>query len=130
VEFNSLVTRLSNTYQWEAVLIGFTGGVEPYNSRTLWASSGALHLWNPKQQKPTTPWEAEIDGIFNEVGRTADEAKRKQLWGRFQEIAAEQQPLVFLATPNSLQAYRNRLVNVKPTSLAGMRWNLYEISAQ
>jgi peptide/nickel transport system substrate-binding protein len=96
----------------------------------MWASTGFLHVWNPRQTSPATPWEAEVDKLFSEAGKTVDDDKRKPVYDRFQEIVAEQQPVVFLVTPDALYAVRNRLTNTIPTSLGGVRWNLDEISAQ
>ena len=42
---------------------------------------------------------------------------------RFQMIASEQLPLIFLVTPDSLVAIRNRVGNTKPTPL-GVKWNI------
>ncbi len=128
VEFNSLVTRLSNTYDWEAVVLGFTGGTEPHNSKSIWTSPGQLHLWNPRQKTPATPWEAEIDKLFSEAAKITDTAERKKRYDRFQEIAAEQQPLIFLVSGKALFAIRNRLTNLRPSSLGGIRWNIQEIA--
>jgi peptide/nickel transport system substrate-binding protein len=128
--FNALVGRLNNTFDWEAVVLGLTGGVEPYGSKTMWASTGRLHVWNPQQTKPATPWEDEIDKLFTEAGKTVEDAKRKVVYDRFQAIVAEQQPVVFLVTPDALYAVRNRIVNAKPTALGGVRWNMDELSAR
>jgi peptide/nickel transport system substrate-binding protein len=129
VEFNSLVTRLDNTFNWEAVMLGFTGGPEPHTGKSIWTTPGSLHLWNPRQTKPATPWEAEIDQIFSDGVKTVDTAKRKALYDRWQAIAAEQLPLIYLVTGDSLLAVRNRVQNARPTSLS-MRWNLDEYSIQ
>lgn len=128
MQFNSITTKLGSSFDWEAVMLGFTGGPEPYTGKTIWLSSGRLHPWNPQEPSPATPWEAEIDKIFTEAGREPDTAKRKALYSRFQGIVAEQQPIIFLATSKYLCAVRNRLANTKPTALGGLRWNVYEIS--
>lgn len=129
VEFNSLVTRMESTFDWEAHLLGFTGGVDPHGGRNIWSSSGSLHVWNPRQTTPATPWEAEIDRIYSEAARTVDPAKRKQLYNQWQAIASEELPLITLVTQDALAAIRNRVKNVKPTSL-GLVWNVWEISVQ
>lgn len=129
VEFNSLVTRLESTFDWEAVVIGFTGGPEPHGGKAIWTTPGPLHMWNPRQATPATAWEGEIDQIFSQAAKSVDQSKRKALYDRWQEIAAEQLPLIFLVTPDALVAIRNRLQNTKPTAL-GLRWNIEEIYIQ
>lgn len=130
IQFNSLVTKLNSSFDWEACVLAFTGGVEPYNSKVIWTSSGRMHVWNPQEPTPATPWEVDIDKIFVEAGREPDTAKRKALYFKFQDILGEQQPLIFLVTPKSLGAVRNRMVGMKPNALGGLRWDAYEISAQ
>jgi peptide/nickel transport system substrate-binding protein len=122
------VTRLDSTHDWECVLIGFTAGPEPHGGKSIWTSPGQLHLWNPRQTKPATPWEAEIDGIFSAAAKEVDQAKRKALYDKWQEIAAEQLPLIFLVTPDALGAIRNRVKNARPSSLGGTLWNSDELA--
>ena len=47
LEFTTLVDKLDSTFDWDCVLIGFTGGIEPNNGADFLRSSGNLHLWNP-----------------------------------------------------------------------------------
>jgi len=128
VEFNSLVERLITTYDWEAELLGSGGSVDPYAGRDGWTSSGKNHVWWPEQKRPATPWEAEIDSLFEAAGREPNISKRSELYVKWQRIMYEQQPLIFLVTEDSLFAVRNRLKNVRPNSLAPIKWNVFEFS--
>ena len=128
ITFNKLVANLdSPPYDWEAVVLGFTGGPEPHNGANIWFSSGPSHQWWPKQKTPATPWEAEIDKLFREGAQTLDEAKRKEIYDRFQVIAAQQLPFIFTVVPNQLAAVRNRFGNLKPSPSGGVLWNMEEI---
>ena len=49
VEFGELVSQLTSTYDWETIVIGFTGGPDPYGGIGFWHSSADLHLWYPFQ---------------------------------------------------------------------------------
>jgi peptide/nickel transport system substrate-binding protein len=129
VEFNSLVTRVDNTFDWECILLGNTAGPEPHGGKSVWTTPGHLHIWNPRQEKPATPWEAEIDQIFSAAAKEVETPKRKALYDRWQEIVAEQQPLIFLVTPDVLVAIRNRVQNARPSSL-GVLWNTDELAIQ
>jgi len=113
-------------FNWEALLLGFTGGPEPNDGRGIWQSTGNLHQWYPYQEKPATPWEAELDEIFRKGAQELDPVKRKALYDRWQVIAAEQLPLIYTVVPESLTALRNRFGNVKPSS-RGLIWNIEEI---
>lgn len=128
IAFNKLVSKLNDApYDWEAHILGFTGGPEPHTGRDIWQSSGTLHTWWPRQKTPATPWEAEIDEIFRKGAQTLDVAERKKLYGRWQQILGEQQPMTFTVVPNTITAVRNKFGNLKPNALGGALWNLEEL---
>jgi len=127
IDFNALVTRLTATFDWDAVIIGLTGGVEPHNGKNVWESSGQLHAWNPRQEKPATKWEAEIDRIFNDGAQELDQELRKAMYFRWQEIVVEQLPLIYTVLPASLMAIRNKFGNLNPTAYGGWLHNFEEI---
>lgn len=52
MDFNNLVNQLSNTLGWEAHLLGFTGGVEPHGSLTIFSVDGRLHSFNQNRDDP------------------------------------------------------------------------------
>ena len=127
LEFNTLVNKLMSSYDWDTIILGLTGGVEPHFGNNVWQSSGQLHLWNPKQAKPATAWEARLDEIFNEGVQELDEAKRKILYDEYQVIAAQQLPVIYTVLEANLFAVRQKFGNLKPSALAGVFHNLEEI---
>ncbi|MFA5394045.1 MAG: ABC transporter substrate-binding protein [Candidatus Ratteibacteria bacterium] len=127
VDFNNLVNRMVASYDWEAVILGLTGGIEPHGGRNVWHSSGQLHLWNPRQKEPDTVWEKEIDGIFEKAACELDNTKRKVLYDRWQMIVSEEVPVIYLVNPAALYAVRNRFGNLKPTGYGGVFYNIEDI---
>ena len=126
--FNDLVRRLdSPPYDWQAIILAFTGGPEPHDGSNIWRSSGPSHQWWPKQKKPATEWEAEIDKLWVEGAHELDPVKRKAIYDRWQVIAAEQLPFVYTIVTTQNSALRNRLGNLKPPSTRITLWNTYEI---
>lgn len=117
LDFNTLVAALTVTRNWEVVIIGLTGGIEPYFGKNVWLSRGSLHMWNTAGS--IQPWEHDIDEIFEASARTLDGERRKALFNRFQYIASDQLPLVYTVTPQTLFAVRNRFGNVFPTVYGG-----------
>jgi peptide/nickel transport system substrate-binding protein len=115
--FNTLVGKLVGTYNWEAMILGLTGTLDPHNGQNVWKSSGSLHAWWPKQEKPATDWEAELDRLFDQAATTVDQRKRRQLYNRYQEIVAEYVPMIYFATPLTQPAFRNTLGNFSPAPL-------------
>ncbi|MDP8219142.1 MAG: ABC transporter substrate-binding protein [Candidatus Theseobacter exili] len=127
LEFNTLVTKLSSTHDWDAILLGFTGSIEPHFGRNVWHSSGQLHLWNPRQTKPQTEWEGRIDSIFDKAVQEIDPDKRKVFYDEWQEIASSQVPQIYTVLSERILALRNRFGNVKPSAYGGLLHNLEEI---
>jgi len=121
--FNTLVNKLVESFKWEALVIGLTGGIEPHNGQNVWKSSGSLHMWNPKESSPATPWEGEIDRLFNLGSTTVDQNRRKEFYDKYQTIVAEQVPVVYTTIPDSYVAVRNKFGNIKYTSFGGAFWN-------
>jgi len=116
IDFNSLVSRLTSPpYDWEAVIIGLTGSMDPHFGRNVWHSSGTLHMWNPRQGKPQTHWEKNIDELFDLGARETNFEKRAEIYRRAYRIIAEEQPMIFLATPKSMLAVSNKFENLFPT---------------
>ena len=115
IEFGDLVNRLTESYEWEAVVIGFSGGPDPYSAINLWHSSEPLHLWNPNQMEPATTWEAEIDDLYVRASQELNHEERVKLYHRVQEIAAENLPVIFTAHGERLTAVRNVFGNTTPT---------------
>ncbi|VAX35389.1 Oligopeptide ABC transporter, periplasmic oligopeptide-binding protein OppA (TC 3.A.1.5.1) [hydrothermal vent metagenome] len=127
LEFNTLVGKLTSTFEWEAVILGLTGGIEPHFGKNVWMSSGQLHMWYPRQEKPSTDWEKRIDEIFDQGVQELDENKRKVLYDEHQEIVARQLPLIYTVLGSKLTAVRNKFGNLKPSNLGGIFHNIEEI---
>ena len=115
IEFGDLVARLLRSYDWEAVIIGLSGGTDPHQGINVWHSSGPLHLWHPGQMEPATPWEAELDALYIRGSQELDRAARVRLYHRAQEIVAEYVPLIYTAQTERLTAVRNVFGNTTPT---------------
>ena len=115
IEFGDLVSQLTQTYEWETILIGFTGGSDPHSGISFWHTGENLHLWYPNQPSPATEWEAEIDELYIMASRELDPDKRIELYHRAQEIAAENVPVIYTTLSERLSAIRNVFGNVTPT---------------
>jgi len=119
--FQSLVERLSTTFDWDAVLMGFTGSLDPNNGANLLRSSGNLHLWNPGQKTPATPWEAEIDRLLDQGASELDLERRRRAYFRIQAILHEELPMLQTVRQKIASAYSDNLVGCRPTV-----WGLWQ----
>jgi peptide/nickel transport system substrate-binding protein len=135
IAFNVAIEKLQSR-NWECYVGGFGGGgVEPNSGANIWSSKGRLHQFNQNPQPGEPPikgwevsdWEKEIDQLFIEGARELDETKRKAIYARFQQIAQEQLPFIYLVNKLSFEAVRDRVQNLKFSALGGAFWNLYEL---
>ncbi len=124
VDFNYLVNQLTSEFEWDMMIMGLTGGLEPHTGRNVWHSSGNLHMWNPVQSEPATEWEARIDEIFDEAATVLDPEKRQALYYEWQEIIAEQAPIIYTVVQDSITAMRNTVKNADPTIVGGWYHNI------
>ncbi|MBU2102563.1 MAG: ABC transporter substrate-binding protein [Candidatus Omnitrophica bacterium] len=85
LDFNTLVNKLVATRDWEMMLIGLSGTIEPYFGKNVWSYTGSLHAWD-LSGKAREAYEEEIEEIFRAGATTLDEEKRKALFSRFQKI--------------------------------------------
>ena len=115
IEFGELVGQLTASYDWDAIVIGFTAGQDPYSGIVIWHSSESLHLWYPNQSEPATEWEAELDDLYIRASQELDREQRIALYHRAQEIVAETLPVIYTSHAERLNAVRNVFGNTTPT---------------
>jgi peptide/nickel transport system substrate-binding protein len=115
LEFNQLITRLDVSYDWEAMVMGFTSSWDPHGGSNFWKSNSTNHLWWPKQAQPSFPWEKRLDEIYVQGVQELDPVKRKALYAEAFRIAYDQQPVVFLAVKERVDAIRNKFGNLFPS---------------
>ena len=127
VEFNTLVAKLTSTYDWDAIVLGLTGSMDPHFGQNVWRSSGQLHLWDPQQKTPATSWEKKVDDIFEAAGQEFNEEKRKAYYDEYQQIVSEELPVIYTALSARLTAVKNRFGNLKPAPFGGVFHNVEEI---
>jgi len=130
LDFPSLIERFSESFNYEACLLGFINNeIDPYAQMTAWLSSGDSHQWNPRQKSPATAWEAEIDKLMRAQASTFDPKKRKEYYDQVQQIAVEQAPFIYLVNKNALSAVSPELRNVEPVPFRPQTyWNIERIA--
>jgi peptide/nickel transport system substrate-binding protein len=128
-EFRSLLDRVTQTREYEACVLGLVSfDADPTAETNVWLSSGGRHLWNPSQAHPATAWEAEIDKLMEQQLVAPSFEQRKKLFDRVQEILAENQPMIFLASPDILAGAKNSIGNFHPAVLEPyVLWNVEQL---
>ncbi len=141
VDFRIISDKLDNSKQWDATILGFTGGAEPNSTINLWATDGDSHLFNKGpvgEEKPfigreVADWEKKIHDLMIQGAQELDETKRKAIYAEYQQLVQEQLPLIHLTIPLYLVAVRDRVDNTQVSALAGSTgvtgalWNLEQL---
>ena len=124
LDFNALVTKLNDRFDYEAILLGLGGGApDPSASKDILMSGGRLHMWFPKQKTPSTDWEARIDQLMIAQEKTIDPLERKKIFDQVQVIMSEQMPLIFTVTPQVYTGIKDKWQNLALPSGGGAAWN-------
>lgn len=118
LDFPSLIERITRTFDYEACILGLVNtDLDPSGQMNVWLSSSENHQWNPSQKSPATAWEAEIDKLMREQATASTEKERKIKFDRVQQIAAEQQPFIYLINKDVLLAVSPNVVGAAPVIL-------------
>ncbi|MEK7468966.1 MAG: ABC transporter substrate-binding protein [Planctomycetota bacterium] len=125
IQFNLLLRRISQDWDWEALLLSYSSGLEPLLGKTIWKTGEARRIWNPKADPAaaeTRDWERRLDAIFDEAythwdpkSRSFGRSKDIALAHEWQRICAEQLPHIYLFAGTSIYAISRRLGNVRTT---------------
>jgi peptide/nickel transport system substrate-binding protein len=126
LDFPSLIERMTESSNYEAILLGLTNvDLDPNAQMNVWLSSGDNHAWNPRQKSPETAWEAEIDRLMRAQAQGVMEKERKGDFDRVQEIVAEQAPFLYLVNKNALCAISPAVHGAVPVVLRPQTyWNV------
>ena len=132
IEFNSLVNKMMTTSDWDMVLMGLTGSpLEPHSGKNVWNSKGHLHLFNMRfagdKNDKILDWERKLDEIMEKGALELDFKKRKAIYDEYQQIIYDERPIIYLYSPLTMTAVRNRVKNLYPTPLGGTMHNLDEL---
>jgi peptide/nickel transport system substrate-binding protein len=139
INFNVLIDKINASREWDMHMVGFEGGVEPHAVANLWLSGGGSHSFNLKQQEgqpaiqgyAPKDFEREIDRLFVAGAREYDPAKRRKIYVEFQQLIAEQVPLIHLVNDRALMAVRNDVQGLRYSGLPfwGL-WNIEEVKLE
>jgi len=136
IDFNTLVGHLMNTEDWETMIMGLTGGVDPHSGSNVWSLEGGLHFWNysPDLKDFVDPahynipyYEYKIDKIYKEQSSEMDEDARWELFSEFQMLVAENLPLIYTVQQLRMYAYPTYLKNIDIGGFSAWVWNLWAL---
>ncbi|MCW8892310.1 MAG: peptide-binding protein [Deltaproteobacteria bacterium] len=117
IEWATFLKEFINPGNFDATILGWTGGPEP-DQYNIWRSSKT----GPRELNFIGFKNAEVDQLLEEGRRIFDLQQRKVYYDRFQAILAEEQPYTFLYIGEALPAVSRRFRGVEPAP-AGIRYN-------
>jgi len=132
LDYPSIAERMMKSFDYDACMLGLTNvDLDPDGQMNVWLSSADLHQWNPAQKTPETSWETDIDKYMRAQEATLDRNQRKAYFDKVQEIAADQQPMLYLVDKNALVGVSPKVRNVDPVVLTPQTyWNIEYLSLQ
>ena len=132
LDFPSLIERITQSFDYEAILLGLTNvGLDPNEQMNVWLSSSENHQWNPSEKAPETAWESEIDNLMRAQASASDAKKRKESFDRVQEIVVEQAPFLYLVNRNALSAVAATVQGASPVILVPQTyWNAERLTVK
>ncbi len=134
IEFNSLIDKTLTSVDFDCIILAFTSNInEPNSGYNVWTPNGALHIFNKrtsndlKSSDKILPFEKELEKIFNNGALELNFKKRKEIYDRYQEIIADENPLIYLYAPLNISAVRKKVKNIYPTKINGLIHSMSEI---
>ncbi|KAF0244192.1 MAG: peptide/nickel transport system substrate-binding [Planctomycetota bacterium] len=132
IQFNLLVRRISQDWDWEAIILSYTAGPEPLLGKTIWKSGEPRRVWNPRMPAGSAEnrdWEKRIDQIFDQAYTDWDPIEKRFRWEtdvklahEWQQICAENLPHIYLMYGIQVYAFSKRIRNRRSTL-----YSLYDI---
>lgn len=117
VDWAAFINTFIRKRQFEAIILGWGLGLDP-DQYDIWTSTQT----GPDQLNHISYKNPKVDELLEAGRRTFDEAKRKEIYWEFQDIMAEEQPVVFLYVPDNLPVVSSRVRGIEPAP-AGISYN-------
>jgi peptide/nickel transport system substrate-binding protein len=117
-DFASLVTRITETHDFEVAMLGFVWDVDP-DQGTMWSTKsyeGGFNLG--KYSNP------QVDKLIESGLTELDTAKRKQIYIDMQNAVLDDAPSIILVFPQAVGVVNKRLHNCKPNAV-NIRYNAH-----
>ena len=130
VEFNNMIDKTSNTYDWDVVAFSLGGITDPHFGKSSAVYSSERYVINPGRKTPSTPWEGRIAEIFEQGVSEMDKAKRKALYDEWQMIVMQQCTHVYMPLRQVILGVNDRIGNIHLTRNLAQGQDMFHNVAQ
>jgi peptide/nickel transport system substrate-binding protein len=129
IEFGELTRRWSQSYDYDAILLGVAiTEPDPSSYTNFLRSDSPTHQWYPRQTKPASQWESRLDELAAAQAQERDVERRKAIFRDIQIILAEQLPVLPLVARHVVSGANTRVGNYRPSAIAPYSlWNAEEL---
>lgn len=134
VEFNNLIDKTSNTFDFDAAAYALGGIIDPHFGKSSVTSTSFRYTINPQRTDPKSDapiakqdrdWELRINEIFELGVSEMDAAKRKLLYDEWQAITMEQCTHVYMPLKEVVLGASNRFGNMQLTRFLALGQNIF-----
>jgi len=109
IEWASFIKEFIKKKRFEAIVLGWGVGTDP-DQYPVWHSS----QMGPDQLNQISYANPEIDRLLEEGRASCHQAERIRYYHRFQEVLAEDEPIVFLYFRDALPVVSSRVYGIQP----------------
>jgi peptide/nickel transport system substrate-binding protein len=120
IEWASFIKEFIKKKRFEAVVLGWGVGTDP-DQYGVWHSS----QMGPDQLNQISYANSEVDRLLEEGRASCHQQERIKYYHRFQEVLAEDQPLVFLYFRDALPVVSSRVQGIQPAP-SGIFYNFIQ----
>ena len=120
IEWASFIKEFIKKKRFEAVVLGWGVGTDP-DQYGVWHSSQT----GPDQLNQISYANPEVDRLLEEGRASCHQQERIKYYHRFQEVLAEDQPLVFLYFRDALPVVSSRVLGIQPAP-SGIFYNFIQ----
>jgi peptide/nickel transport system substrate-binding protein len=122
-EFNSLIEKTEQTYDWDAVCYSLSVTEDPHFGRSSYLANSRRYIINPLRldedgdtiPKTYRPFEKRIIEIFEQAALEMDEGARKDLYDEWQYIEQDKVLSVYLPVMEVILGIQDRFGNIHIT---------------
>lgn len=108
IEFNSAISKILQTFDYEAMLMILSGAEHPAAGRKMYHSSGRMHFFAPNQPAPLSPWEQQVDQDVDHMLTAKDERSGLATFMQLQRQWVQAQPVFYLMTRTQYLVVRSK----------------------
>jgi peptide/nickel transport system substrate-binding protein len=117
IEWNALLAELTETYEYEMIVVGFNWDPDP-DQKTMWHTDSYGGGFN--MNKYSNP---EVDRVLDAALLTTDQEERKEYYYEMQRLLAEDVPAPIIYFRQGTGCWNVRLHEFKFNALESERWN-------